>query len=69
MGTPEKLPSIAALLASRHLVPDSNYVLFELNKWTLPGLQKQRTMAKCIASEAEHRALSEDKNENILHLP
>ncbi|GBM51376.1 hypothetical protein AVEN_40030-1, partial [Araneus ventricosus] len=39
----------------------SNYILFELNKWTLPGLQKHRTMAKCIASEAEHRALFEDK--------
>ncbi|GBN93970.1 hypothetical protein AVEN_146721-1 [Araneus ventricosus] len=46
-----------------------NYILFELNKWPLPGLQKQRTMAKCIASEAEHRALFEDKKETILHLP
>ncbi|GBN94358.1 hypothetical protein AVEN_38013-1 [Araneus ventricosus] len=48
---------------------DFNYILFELNKWTLPGLQKQQTMAKCIASEAEHRALSEDKKETISHLP
>ncbi|GBL87126.1 hypothetical protein AVEN_218809-1 [Araneus ventricosus] len=41
----------------------------ELNKWTLPGLQKHRTMAKCIASETEHRALSKIKKETVLHLP
>ncbi|GBM41023.1 hypothetical protein AVEN_180931-1 [Araneus ventricosus] len=57
-------PTAMEILAGMKMKPASksfNYTLFKLNKWTLPSVQKQQTMAKCIVCEAEHRTLSEDK--------